>query len=319
MKRLLAIVVALAPATLSAQSLDGWEKTRWGMTASEVLDILGSAAKPSEVAGPPLILTVDSVAIGEREFVATLMFSGPDPRLSFVALSPARGADSMKELHDAVFDDLVATHGKPAIDRRAAWDRIEARQSIWSLGSTTIDLELLTGTEIGQWMFSYRPARREAQGGEGTRYLAPSAFKGIPARLKESLEKLGCRVPQPWSDRGPQNVVSGRFLTRKERSWAVLCSRAGASAILVFSEGDAEIRAALNPALDSNFGTPGGDYERGISVASPAFILRHDKLYGNDPPLPKLDHDGIDDATIGKGSGIHYFDGKGWRSLAGAD
>ena len=58
-------------------------------------------------------------------------------------------------------------------------------------------------------------------------------------------------------------------------------------------------------------------YSRGISVASPSNIRQHNPKA--DPPLPPLDHDGIDDAFIEKASVIWFWSGGRWRELAGAD
>jgi hypothetical protein len=59
-------------------------------------------------------------------------------------------------------------------------------------------------------------------------------------------------------------------------------------------------------------------YSRLISVATPTFIREHhDAARG--APLPPLDHDGIDDAFIGKASIVWFWSSGRWLQLAGAD
>ena len=48
------------------------------------------------------------------------------------------------------------------------------------------------------------------------------------------------------------------------------------------------------------------------------FIVEHRKDYG-DPAPPPIDHDGIEDRFLEKGSTVHYFDGGQWLSLTGSD
>ena len=64
--------------------------------------------------------------------------------------------------------------------------------------------------------------------------LAPSALPALPAGVRQELETRQCTIPQVWDDATPHNVVRGRFTSRTDDDWAVLCSRKGAAAIHVF-------------------------------------------------------------------------------------
>lgn len=153
--------------------------------------------------------------------------------------------------------------------------------------------------------------------------LAPARFADLPVLVKNELERRGCTIPQPFTasaDR-PQNVVRGRFISASSNDWAVLCSRQRRSSILVFRGGG--VARVDELATEGDEGrlqvvSPGRiGYSRGISVASPNHILSHNP--NADPPLPAIDHDGIDDAFIEKASTIWFWSGNRWRQLAGAD
>jgi hypothetical protein len=104
--------------------------------------------------------------------------------------------------------------------------------------------------------------------------------------------------------------------------WAVLCSVNGASSILVFWNGSASNPAELAGSEDKNYLQGlGGDkigFSRGISAVGKAFITQHYQAYGGPKP-PPINHQGINDAFLGKASVVQYFfDGK-WLTLTGSD
>jgi hypothetical protein len=102
----------------------------------------------------------------------------------------------------------------------------------------------------------------------------------------------------------------------------VLCSVKGVSTILVFWNGSKKNPAAIGPMEDHIFLQDlGGNqlhYSRGISPVGTGYIMRHYQAYGGPTP-PPIDHQGIDDAFIGKGSETWYFHGGKWLKLTGAD
>jgi hypothetical protein len=55
-----------------------------------------------------------------------------------------------------------------------------------------------------------------------------------------------------------------------------------------------------------------------ISTVGRAFILSHYRAYGGPKP-PAIDHEGIDDAFVGKASIVHYLHAGQWLDLTGAD
>jgi hypothetical protein len=152
--------------------------------------------------------------------------------------------------------------------------------------------------------------------------LKPSAFKNIPAAVRAELDRRGCTVPQPYGAKRPANVVCGRFASGKQMDWAALCSRERISVILVFRGGSTTDVAELAREPDVNFLQGIGDgiigYSRSLGVADAQYIRRH-YIPGSGPLLPPLDHEGINDIFVGKGSVVRYWSGGRWLQLGGAD
>ena len=103
--------------------------------------------------------------------------------------------------------------------------------------------------------------------------------------------------------------------------WAALCSRNRSSEIIVIDE-DGRVRAKLASSSDSSYLQSVGDgqfgYSRGLSPVGRDSILSHYRAYGGPKP-PPIDHQGIDDAFVGKYSSVHYFHEGKWLLLKGAD
>jgi hypothetical protein len=164
-----------------------------------------------------------------------------------------------------------------------------------------------------------------ARADSATVRLPPAAFPQLPTVVRRDLERRRCRVPQSSDGRGAHNVVRGTFLARGAVDWAVLCSRAGASTILIYHAG--HVTDSLGRADDHGYlqaavraGAPFGiGFSRQIGVASPHDIRAYAKTFGG-PSLPHpLDHAGIEDSFVGKASTILYFARGRWRSLQGMD
>jgi hypothetical protein len=116
--------------------------------------------------------------------------------------------------------------------------------------------------------------------------LPPTAFPELPRNVVRELQRRGCSIPQEAFTKKPHNVITGQFARPGERDWAVLCSNIG--------------------------------YSRGISAVGKDFILQHFDAYGGPAP-PPIDHHGIDDAFIEKGSATLYLHNGEWLKLSGSD
>jgi hypothetical protein len=152
--------------------------------------------------------------------------------------------------------------------------------------------------------------------------IRPSAFPQAPAAVRAEMERRGCTVPQPHGASRPENLVSGRFTSAGQTDWAGLCSRDRISVILVFRGGSTTDVAELARQPDRSYlqGLGGGviGFSRDLGVADAAYIRAHHDPRTR-PPLPILDHDGINDIFIEKGSVVWFWSQGRWLELAGSD
>jgi hypothetical protein len=155
-----------------------------------------------------------------------------------------------------------------------------------------------------------------------TRRLPPSAFPQLPTRIRADLERRDCTIPQVWTNTKPGNIIHGHFRSRGQLDWAVLCSVKRVSTILVYWAGRADSVDRLASAQDRDFlQGVGGDsigFSRRIAVVDAAFIRRHFEQFGGPEP-PPVDHEGIDDAFVGKASVVRYWYQRKWLELTAAD
>jgi hypothetical protein len=157
---------------------------------------------------------------------------------------------------------------------------------------------------------------------KATKRLAPSAFTDLPAVIQKELVRRECTIPQPFTATRPENVIRGRFTSATQTEWAVLCSIRRTSSILVFRNGFVSrvVELSAEPDINSLQGIGNGvvGYSRALGVADAKFIRDHYERYGGPKP-PTLDHDGINDISIEKGSLVWYWDRGRWLRLTGSD
>ena len=151
--------------------------------------------------------------------------------------------------------------------------------------------------------------------------LQPSNFIGPPNAVKATLSRLGCRIPQPWGDSKPRNLIRGEFMEAGRLQWAALCSRDRSSAIMVIDE-KGLVRAELASRPDRGYlqGIGNGKigFSRQLTPVGRDFILARYRAYGGQEP-PAIDHEGIDDSFLGKASIVLYFHEGNWLDLTGSD
>jgi hypothetical protein len=152
--------------------------------------------------------------------------------------------------------------------------------------------------------------------------LSPSAFPKLPKEVLADLKRRGCLIPQVPHENQPHNVIKGEFAKPGQTDWAILCSIEGVSSILVYWKGSAANPAQIEEMEDigrlQDSGADGIVYSRKIASVGRAYILQHYQAYGGTKP-PPIDHQGINDAFVEKGSVVFYFYGGKWLQLTGAD
>jgi hypothetical protein len=153
--------------------------------------------------------------------------------------------------------------------------------------------------------------------------LPPTVFRELPRRVVRKLVVWGCTIPQANDISHRNNVIKGNFKRANQTDWAVLCSRARASSIIIFWGGSANSFSKIAKVSDRVFvqtidteGTFG--FFRIIAPANKAYILQHYRDY-HGPKPPRLNHQGIEDGFLEKGSTIYYHSGRQWVALQGAD
>lgn len=160
-------------------------------------------------------------------------------------------------------------------------------------------------------------------GDRDTLRLPPSDFPKLPKSVRRDLDTRGCTIPQAQSsDRQPHNVISGYFNRPDQIDWAVLCSIDRFSTLLVYWDGSSKSVLELSTTPDKQWlQSTGGDnvgFSHVVSTVSATYITEHAHRYGDKPP-PVLDHEGIEDAFMGKASSIHYWYQGAWLILQGTD
>ena len=147
------------------------------------------------------------------------------------------------------------------------------------------------------------------------------SFPDLPANVRSQLHQLGCVVPQSYGET-PNNIVRGRFAAQNQEDWAALCSSNDSSSIVVVWGGDVRCPGSIERMADATFMQDLGrgrlELSRLIGVASPQTIQRFANEFDG-PRTPSLDHDGIEDAFIEKGSTILFCHEGAWVNLQGMD
>jgi hypothetical protein len=189
---------------------------------------------------------------------------------------------------------------------------------------------------LGWFLISLSPALQDsAQTREDTeralmaiKLLAPSAFPGLPTAFQKQLEARGCRIPQVEYDPPgkPNNVIRGEFARKGQTDWAALCSQSGKSFIIVYWSKPTTCPANL-ATLDDSLRLQGNAngrivYSRQLTPSGRKEILEYLPTGGASsapPDYPVLDHQGIEDAFVGKASEVYFCSNGKWRTLEGAD
>jgi hypothetical protein len=153
-------------------------------------------------------------------------------------------------------------------------------------------------------------------------YRSPLSLPELPAEIASSLEQSGCLIPQGLS--GHSNVVVGELATAGQQDIAAICSVDGISRIEIFWGGDASCPDLQDDSPDWGllYQEAEWEYYRAISIADPAHIRQYYDKYPEECPaddLPPLDHDGLEDIIVEKGSSNLYCHEGRWLSLCGGD
>jgi hypothetical protein len=158
--------------------------------------------------------------------------------------------------------------------------------------------------------------------GDGVIRLKPSEFRQLPPAVRRDLDRRRCTIPQTSGRTAPHNVLTGSFVAHGSRDWAVLCSIAGESRILVYRGGSTRRVDSLAAMPDSAFIRRDEQgvrqFSRKIDMTDAKAVSDLARSSGDMKP-PTADHDAILDGTVGSASTMHYYRRGKWVRLAGAD
>lgn len=125
----------------SQPSLDGWGRTRWGMTIPEVKAAIGNDVELKEAT--PDKLEYFGIEIAGERFFASCYFSGVTHRLEKVELARSFAEnENGKGIYEGVIELLTTKYGKPLSSVRGWEDQFRVtfkQKSIWAIGNTKIE------------------------------------------------------------------------------------------------------------------------------------------------------------------------------------
>lgn len=160
------------------------------------------------------------------------------------------------------------------------------------------------------------------QAASAIRHVPIDSFSQVPDLVRFAFATYQCNVPQPHDASEPANLISGNFAAPDQTDWAALCTRRDSSYLMIVWGGPARCPTPAAAAAHADFlqGVGQGKigYSRRIGVAGMQYILAQAREYGGPRP-PSTNHDGIEDAFVGKASGILYCYAGQWVGLQGAD
>ncbi len=162
------------------------------------------------------------------------------------------------------------------------------------------------------------------EGAKNVIRLKSDSFPELPKKIREYLSQNGFTVPQIFDLKKPHNVIFGEYFEKGTKDWAVLASKNLKSRIIVFRKGNVDLNSIVeleeydDIVFIQGIDTERVGYSRCISTVDKNYIFTHYEWSGGFKP-PKIDHNGIDDAFVEKGSTILYYYKGEWFHLTGAD
>ena len=152
--------------------------------------------------------------------------------------------------------------------------------------------------------------------------LRPDQFPFLSKPTVAILERLGCRIPQPFYSKEPNNLITGQFLKRGQTDIALLCERGQTTTLLVLPNMGKGAPLPLAVSSVNNYLQVVGPDEIGFSWGITKIPLKK-FMWASEEASCKWRSDypphGIDDAFIEKASSVRYRAHHSWRECAGAD
>lgn len=147
---ILPLVLAMPPVCARAADLAGWDRTRWGMTSSEVVALYGDRAmrlaQPIEFAGLYTDVVLRRVPFAGLEFTVYFQMSTETHRLAQVLLERQRQLATASAWH-ATVAALTQAFGTPTASCNQEGQPLEGEpllaKRVWVLPTTTVRASFL--------------------------------------------------------------------------------------------------------------------------------------------------------------------------------
>ena len=154
------LVVAALGQSIAPTDVDGWSKSKWGMTEKQVRDAFKEEAVGSESANN---LTIPDYRIGRSRFKVAFVMDERTKLLNRVNIIPVDGGPGydgpvVNTGPENIFDDLktllISKYGQPT---SAGATRPGNSAAVWKFKSTTINLDISTLGGVGRFLtLNYR-------------------------------------------------------------------------------------------------------------------------------------------------------------------
>ncbi len=164
-------------------------------------------------------------------------------------------------------------------------------------------------TESGQITANGRTA------GYAIHHLPPSSFPDLPSPIAASIAAHGCVIPQTYEAHRPENVVHASLERAGSDDWALLCSKNGTVALMVFFASAPDHPIVLASAqeterLQTHSPSQALGFNWGIDPASPDQIHTAQIGLRHRPPQP--DHDALADSIVDHKTVYHLYSNGKW-------
>jgi len=146
-------------------------------------------------------------------------------------------------------------------------------------------------------------------------HLPPSSFPDLPTSIAASVAARGCVIPQTYEAHRPENVVHASLERTGSDDWALLCSKNGTVALMVFFASAPDHPIVLASAQETErLQTHSPDqalgFNWGIDPASPKQI--HTAQIGLPHRPAQPDHDALADSIIDHKTVYHLYSNGKW-------
>ena len=150
------------------------------------------------------------------------------------------------------------------------------------------------------------------------RNLPISSFPSLSPAVANSLDAMGCMIPQTYEAHRPENVIHASLERPGSDDWAVLCAVGGKVSLLVFfGRSPADKPMVLKTftetdRLQAHDASGQLGFNWGIDPASPERLHDAQAAMAHRPPM--LDHDCMEDTILDRRTVYRFYRNGTWET-----